>query len=88
MMLAPHAELGDGKMDVVIVRSASRREMLKLFTRVFDGSHLALKFVEYHQVRTFAIESPTKDPLDLDGEMKGHTPMSAEVLPAALSILA
>jgi diacylglycerol kinase (ATP) len=88
MMLAPHAELGDGKVDVVIVRNASRREMLTLFTKVFDGSHLALKFVEYHQVRTFAIDSPTNDPLDLDGEMKGHTPMSAEVLPAALSILA
>lgn len=88
MMLAPHAELGDGKVDVLVVRHASRREMLKLFTRVFDGSHLALKFVEYHQVRSFAIESPTNDALDLDGEMKGHTPMSAEVLPAALSILA
>ena len=88
MMLAPHAELGDGKVDVLVVRHASRREMLKLFTKVFDGSHLALKFVEYHQVRSFAIESPTNDALDLDGEMKGHTPMSAEVLPAALSILA
>lgn len=87
-MLAPHAELGDGKVDVLVVRHASRREMLKLFTKVFDGSHLALKFVEYHQVRSFAIESPTNDALDLDGEMKGHTPMSAEVLPAALSILA
>ena len=88
MMLAPHAELGDGKVDVIVVRNASRREMLKLFTKVFDGSHLTLKFVEYHQVRTFAIESQTNDPLDLDGEMKGHTPMSADVLPAALSILA
>jgi diacylglycerol kinase (ATP) len=88
MMLAPHAELGDGKVDVLVVRHASRREMLKLFTKVFDGSHLALRFVEYHQVRSFAIESPTHHALDLDGEMKGHTPMSAEVLPAALSILA
>jgi diacylglycerol kinase family enzyme len=62
--------------------------MLKLITKVVDGSHLTLKFVEYHQVRSFAIESQTIDPLDLDGEMKGHTPMSAEVLPASLSILA
>ncbi len=87
MMLAPHAELGDGKVDLLIVRNASRREMLRLFTKVFDGSHLGLHFVGYHQVHSFAIESPTNDPLDLDGEMKGHTPMSAKVLPAALSIL-
>ena len=86
MMLAPHAELGDGKIDVIVVRNATRWEMLKLFSRVFDGSHLALKYVEYHQVRSFAIESATHDPMDLDGEMKGHAPMTAEVLPSALSI--
>ena len=86
MMLAPHAEIGDGKVDVVVVRNATRREMLTLFTKVFDGSHLSLKFVDDHQVRSFAIESQTNDALDLDGEMKGQTPMSAEVLPAALSI--
>lgn len=86
MMLAPHAELGDGMVDVIVVRDATRREMLKLFAKVFDGSHLALSFVEYHQVRSFAIESETYDPLDLDGEMKCHAPMAAEVLPSALSI--
>lgn len=86
MMLAPHAELGDGRIDVIVVRKAARWEMLKLFIKVFDGSHLALRFVEYHQVRSFAIESETDDPMDLDGEMKGHAPMTAEVLPSALSI--
>jgi len=86
MMLAPHAELGDGRIDVIVVRKATRWQMLKMFTKVFDGSHLDLKFVEYHQVRSFAIESETTDPMDLDGEMKGHSPMTAEVLPSALSI--
>lgn len=86
MLLAPHAELGDGKIDVVVIRNASRRDMLKLFTSVFDGSHLSLKFVEYHQVQTFGIQSPTSDALDLDGEMKGITPMSARVLPGVLRI--
>lgn len=88
MKLTPHAELGDGLIDVVVVRRATRWEMLKLFTRVFDGSHLALKFVEYHQVCSFSIESRTHDRMNLDGEMKGHTPISAEVLPSALTIFA
>lgn len=87
MKLAPRAEIGDGKLDVVVVRRATRWQMLKLFSKVFDGSHLDLEFVEYHQVRSFAIASQYHDPLDLDGEMKGHTPMSAEVLPSALRIL-
>ena len=88
MKLTPHAELGDGLIDVVVVRRATRWEMLKLFTRVFDGSHLALKIVEYHQVFSFSIQSRTHDRMNLDGEMKGHTPISAEVLPSALTIFA
>ncbi len=86
MKLAPHAEIGDGKLDVVVVRRATRWQMLKLFTKVFDGSHVALDFVEYHQVRSYAIASQGHNPLDLDGEVQGHTPMSAEVLPSALRI--
>ncbi len=88
MKLAPHAETGDGKLDVVVVRRATRWQMLKLFTKVFDGSHVALDYVEYHQVRSFAITCQSHGPLDLDGEMKGHTPMSAEVIPSALRIFA
>lgn len=88
MMLAPRAEMGDGMLDVVVVRRATRWQMLKLFSRVFDGSHIGLDFVEYHQTRAFTIASMSRDALNLDGEMKGHTPMSAEVLPAALRIFA
>ena len=88
MKLAPHAEIGDGKIDVVVVRRATRWQMWKLFTKVFDGSHLSLGYVEYHQVRSFAIESTGREPLDLDGEMKGHTPVFAEVLPSALRVFA
>ncbi len=88
MKLAPHAEIDDGKIDVVVVRRASRRQLLRLFTKVFDGSHLALNYVEYHQVRSFAIESDGHEPLDLDGETKGHAPMTVEVQPAALRVFA
>jgi diacylglycerol kinase family enzyme len=60
--------------------------MLKLFTKVFDGSHVSLGYVECYQVRSFAIESEGHEPLDLDGEMKVSAPVSAEVLPAALRV--
>ncbi len=88
MELAPNAEIGDGKVDVVVVRRASRLQMLKLFKRVFDGSHLSLNCVEYHQVRSFSIESDSVDLLNLDGELKGSTPAFAEIVPAALRVFA
>jgi len=88
MQLAPHAEIGDGKIDVVVLRRASRLQMLRLFAKVFDGSHLALSYVEYHQVRSFAIESAGHEMLDLDGEVKGTAPVEVRMLPAALQVLA
>ena len=36
-------EINDGKMDVVVIRPASRRQLLSVFTKVFHGSHLSMK---------------------------------------------
>jgi diacylglycerol kinase (ATP) len=88
MRLAPLAELADGKLDVIVVRGASRWQMLRLFQRVFDGSHLTLDCVEYHQVQSFRIETPGREPLNLDGELKGSSPVSVDLLPAALRLFA
>lgn len=86
MRLAPRADWGDGKIDVIVVRRASFGQMLRLFRRVFDGSHVTLDCVEYYQVRSFRIDSPTADLLNLDGELKGHAPAAVEMLPAALRV--
>ena len=61
MKMAPRAEIGDGKIDVVMVRHASRLQMMKLFFKVFDGSHVSMDCVEYQQVRSFAIESEGRE---------------------------
>jgi len=86
MKLAPRAELGDGKIDVVLVRHASRLQLLKLFFKMYDGSHLSMDCVEYRQVRWFAIQSEGCECLDLDGEMKGRVPFHAEVVPAVFQV--
>lgn len=86
LQLAPHAEMDDGKIDIVYLRRASRLQMLTVFRRIYDGSHLSLRYLEYHQVRSFAIESLKNEPLDLDGEIKGYSPFSAEVMPGALRL--
>jgi diacylglycerol kinase (ATP) len=88
MKLAPRAEIDDGKIDVVVLRNASRFQMLKVFTKVFDGSHVALDCIEYHQVRSFAIESEGRETLDLDGEIKGTAPVAVEMKQAALRVFA
>jgi YegS/Rv2252/BmrU family lipid kinase len=86
MLVAPRAELADGKIDVLLVRRASRLQVLRLFQGIFDGSHLALPAVEFYQVQSFRIETETPDLLNLDGELKRHTPVSAEMIPGALRV--
>ena len=86
MRLAPRAKADDGKIDVVIVRSASRWQMVRLFVRVFDGSHVQMPCVEYHQVRALSILSEDRKPLDVDGEIKGTTPVSIETIPGAVRV--
>ena len=62
--------------------------MLNLFAKVFDGSHVGLSCVEYHQVKSFEIRTEAEDRMNLDGEMKGFSPIAAEVLPSVLSVFA
>ena len=88
MQLAPRARLDDRLLDVIIVRRATRRQMLQLFSRVFDGSHVELPFVEYRQISSLELSSPGHEPLNIDGELKGHLPIRVEMLPAALRIFA
>ena len=84
MQLAPRAKVDDGKIDVVILRSATRWQLFRLFAKVFDGSHVEMPCVEYHQVRSLSILSDDGLPLDLDGEIKGTAPVSIQVIPGAV----
>ena len=57
-----------------------------MFTRVFDGSHVDMPCVEYHQVGRLSILADGREPLNLDGENKGSMPVSIEVLPGAMRV--
>ena len=84
MRLAPRARVDDGMVDVVILRDASRWQMLRLFTRVFKGTHVDLPGIEYYQVRSLRILADDREPLDIDGEIRGTTPASIDVIPGAI----
>ncbi len=86
MIVAPHARVDDGLLDVVVLRNTSRWQTLQMFRRVFKGTHLSLPCIECHQVRTMAIESEGSQALNLDGELKGRSPLTAEVMAGALRV--
>ena len=88
MKLAPCASVCDGRIDLVIVRRASRYEMLKLFCRVHSGSHLALPYVECLSTRQFAVRTEHPGPINLDGNVtqEQFREIEVEIVPAALQV--
>jgi len=88
MQLAPDACCNDGLIDVVVLRPTSRWNLLQVFQRVADGSHVQLPGVECHRVQELTVDSAVPDLLNMDGEVRGQTPFSLAVIPAALEVFA
>ncbi|MFB2584491.1 YegS/Rv2252/BmrU family lipid kinase [Herbiconiux liukaitaii] len=87
MKIAPDALLDDGLLDVFIVSPVSRLRFIRLFPRVFSGTHVDLPFVEFRRGRTVTVSSPGVVGY-ADGERFGELPLTVELVPEALSVLA
>jgi len=86
MKMAPKAKLDDGLIDVSIVRNASRKQMMNLFPKIFTGEHIYSDILEYKQVDSYSIIPDEHDPLNLDGETIGSTPIKVKVLGEELEV--
>jgi len=103
MKMAPFAKINDGLFDILLIRSAKTMDLMAVFRKVYDGSHIMSKEVEYRQVRGFSVipykkEDPNaisteSDPeiaeelVDIDGELKGGTPFFCKVLPRVIRVI-
>ena len=89
MKMAPNARLDDGLIDLVIVEgNITRRRLLSVLPKLFDGTHVNEPEVTYKQASSFSLIPETDDDLNIDGEMVGTTPISVTMLPNALDIFA
>ncbi|MDQ1577326.1 MAG: diacylglycerol kinase [Microbacteriaceae bacterium] len=87
MRLLPDAKLDDGLLDVVVVQPLSRIAFLRIFPRVFRGTHVTDPRVEITRVRRVRIEADGVVAY-ADGERVGPLPIDIDVVPAALRVLA
>ncbi|AWB92393.1 diacylglycerol kinase [Aeromicrobium chenweiae] len=81
------AALDDGLLDVVIINPVSKGKLLRVFPRLYRGTHMALPEVERHRVRTVTLSSPGIVAYG-DGERLGPLPITATVQPGALHVFA
>ena len=84
MMLSPDARTDNGLMDVIVLRSTSRWNLLRGLWGIADGSHLNIRDFELYQVSEMKLDVEWSRSLTLDGEVAGTSPFEVSVLPGAL----
>ncbi|MGH8372398.1 MAG: diacylglycerol/lipid kinase family protein [Gammaproteobacteria bacterium] len=88
-VLAPHAEIDDGLLDVVIAAGMSRLGILQLVPSVLAGTHLDRHGVTAFRATRILIESDIGLPVHADGEIRytDATRLEIEILPGRLAVI-
>jgi diacylglycerol kinase (ATP) len=87
MMLSPDAKINDGKLDVVTASGLSRAEIVRELARIHRGGHVANQKVRITQGQGVSIETFSPEdamPIEVDGNVRGLTPVEFRVMPGAL----
>ncbi|MFJ9580046.1 diacylglycerol kinase [Streptomyces sp. NPDC101191] len=87
MRICADALLDDGLLDVTVVGDCSRTELIKVFPRVYRGTHLDHPKVTVHRVRSLTMDAPGITGY-ADGEPLGPLPLAVRCVPGALRVLA
>jgi diacylglycerol kinase family enzyme len=89
LMLAPGADPGDRRLDLIMVGDIGHWETLtKIVPRLGDGSYLAHPKVSRRHATRITIDSDRMVRADVDGESIGRLPMSVTMLPFHLKVAA
>jgi diacylglycerol kinase (ATP) len=86
MKVTPDAVIDDGLLDVMIVKPLSKARFLRVFPRVYTGSHVRLPVVEVRRAKRVHVDAPGITAY-VDGERLGPLPQTFETVPGALRVL-
>ncbi|MFF7257572.1 diacylglycerol kinase [Streptomyces microflavus] len=87
MRICAEAEMDDGLFDVTVVGECSRATLLKVFPKVYRGTHLGHPAVTVHRVSSIELAAAGVTAY-ADGEPLGPLPLTATCVPGAVQVLA
>jgi len=88
MRIAPDAQIADGLLDVVRAGRLGRAALVAAFARIFSGTHTDLDDVWTRQVDRVEFVDPSSQAVLIDGDLFHLTPLSIDVLPGAIRLVA
>ena len=86
MRITPDASYDDGLLDVLVAGPLSVPALVRVFPKVFDGSHTSHPAVTVRRARRVRLSTPDVVAY-ADGERFGAMPVDLEVVPGALGVL-
>ena len=86
MRVSPDADVADGLLDVMIVHELSVPAFLRVFPKVYSGTHVTHPAVELHRGRQIRLEAEGIHS-QADGESFADLPIDTEVVPGALRVV-
>jgi diacylglycerol kinase (ATP) len=89
LMLAPGADPGDGKLDLIVLGNLGRWESLtRIVPKLADGSYIARPKISRRHATRVTVASDRLVRADVDGESIGRLPMSIALLPCCINVAA
>lgn len=85
---APEAEMDDGCLDVIAFPEMPMGQIAALIPSTLRGEHLDHELVTVRRTRNLKVTSRPEMEFNVDGENCAHTPVSFEILPRALEVVA
>ena len=80
------ALLDDGLLDVVIIKTMSKPDLVRTYPKLFSGTHTSHPKYELHRVAKVTVAAPGIVSY-ADGERFGALPLTIECAPGALTVL-
>jgi diacylglycerol kinase (ATP) len=80
------ASIDDGWLDVVVIKTMSKLELVRTYPKLFSGGHTRHPQYEHHRVRSVTVAAPGIVAY-ADGERIGALPLTVDVVPQALEVL-
>ena len=87
MLLLPHAELDDGRLDVLIIGRCSKLTFLRGLPKVFRGAHLRYPYVETLRGEVVEVAADRPFVVYADGDPIADTPVTMRVERRCLNVI-
>jgi YegS/Rv2252/BmrU family lipid kinase len=89
-LIAPHASVLDGQIDVALFADSSVVDRARLFAAALRGTHLDHPSVRAYRIRSMELRFETKPAMEIDGELRHAMSRTIEIrcVPNALAVVA